>query len=774
MIQQIVISTSVIFILGLSLYLIFKKRSDQCLKLKLLLIKIPKKEEGEKPDLAAEINLSEQLLATLSALEEPFVFEMAVHSTGEPIHFYLAVSRNSLEFATRQVQGIFHEAQVEEVSDYTIFEKESKSAGAYLSLGEREILPLQTYLEAKADTFAPILSTFSKLKGEGEGACLQLVFRPAPKQLVKIVSGSIDRLKKGEKFKDILKNSIFRPGLKEKEDGRAVIVDDEAVKLLQAKISRPLFSVNLRIVVGAESKEKAEDILTSMSGSFGQFAMPLRNSVKMIKPKNLKKFLVDYAFRRFDERLAVNLNTTEISGLFHLPTYSTNIPRILWLKTREAPPPQNLPSEGVIMGESVFRGERKTVRMKDDDRRRHLYVIGQTGTGKSKLQQNMIVQDMRNGKGLCVIDPHGDLIDDVLGLVPLERIDDVIVFNPADTTRPVGLNMLEYNLANPEEKTFIVNEMQSIFNRLFVGSAESLGPQFQQYMRNTLLLLMEDAKNEACTLMEISRVFTDEAFRKRKLARITNPAVLDFWQKEATKTSGEQSLANFTPYITSKFGNFTANDYIRPIIGQTKSAFNFRKVMDEGKILLVNLAKGKIGDINAGLLGMVITGRLLMAALSRVDIVEAEKRRDFYFYIDEFQNFTTDSIAIILSEARKYRLSLILAHQFIGQLTDEIRKAVFGNVGSMAVFRIGVPDQEVLVKSFAPEFSERDLLNIDNQNALAKLLIDGQPSKPFNFKTFQFEKGSAEVREKLKELSRLTYGRDLEDVEREIFDRLRS
>jgi hypothetical protein len=356
-----------------------------------------------------------------------------------------------------------------------------------------------------------------------------------------------------------------------------------------------------------------------------------------------------------------------------------------------------------------------------------------------------------------------------LTLVPKNRLKDVLVFDPGDILRPLGLNMLEYEPARPEEKTFIVNEMQSIFNKLF--TAETMGPMFEQYMRNSLLLLMDDI-SEPATLMEVPRIFTDAEFRKRKLSRATNPAVIDFWEKEAVKVGGEASLANMTPYITSKFNNFIANDYVRPIIGQPKSAFNFRKIMDEGKILLVNLSKGKIGDINSGLLGMVIVGRLLMAALSRVDIPQ-EQRRDFYLYIDEFQNFTTESIAAILSEARKYRLNLTIAHQFIGQLTEKIRDAVFGNVGSIIAFRVGADDAEFLVKQFEPVFTENDLINIDNFNAYVKLLIHGQTSKPFNIKTLPTKAGDANLKEKLKEYSRLTYGRERQGVETEILKRLR-
>ena len=778
-----VIGVSLVLVIALVVYKFWHKRYVRSLDLRLLLIKVSKNElqpgEGvSKERLFAEINLSEQLFSALSSLDKPFALEVSVHHASEDISFYAAVPRASLDFVARQIQGIFPDSEVREVDDYTIFGPGIQSAAAYLMLKQHYALPLRTYREAEADTFAPLVSTLSKLDELGEGASIQFVVRPQSSENVKrIVMDSIGRLKKGDKLSEVLRTALFKAkDIKKvlfatgKSGGSDKSVDEEAIAALQSKIAKPLFAVNARVVASAQTKDRAEDVVLAVAGAFSQFTAPLRNQLAVIRPKNPKDVAYAYSFREFDTDHAMILNIEELASIFHLPTLTTDVPRIQWVKTHEAPPPQNLPESGVVLGESIFRGDARTVRMTDEDRRRHLYIIGQTGTGKSYLMLNTIHQDMKNGKGLCVIDPHGELVNKVLERVPRERIDDVIVFDPSDVTRPLGINMLEFNQDRPEEKTFIVNEIQSIFNRLF--SEESMGPQFQQYMRYALLLLMEDSKNEPATLMEVSRIFTDAEFRKRKLARIANPAVIDFWEKEASKTSGEQGLANMTPYITSKFGQFVANDYMRPIIGQTKSAFNFRDVMDGSKILLVNLSKGKIGDINSSLLGMIITGRLLLAALSRVDMEEAD-RKDFYLYIDEFQNYTTDSIATIPSEARKYRLDLTLAHQFIDQLTDEIRTAVFGNVGSLVSFRVGVSDTELLTKQFGPEFNEKDLISIENQHAFAKMLIKGQPARPFNMKTMNAEKGSIEVREKLKELSRLTYGRDIGDIDREILERLR-
>jgi hypothetical protein len=329
----------------------------------------------------------------------------------------------------------------------------------------------------------------------------------------------------------------------------------------------------------------------------------------------------------------------------------------------------------------------------------------------------------------------------------------------------MGLNMLEYDPRYPEQKTFIVNELLGIFNKLFDMKVAG-GPMFEQYFRNAAMLVMEDPQS-GNTLFEVARVLADKTFREHKLSRCNNPIVQSFWREVAEKAGGEASLQNMVPYITSKFDNFLSNDIMRPIIGQEKSSFNFRQVMDQGKILLINLSKGRLGDLNSNLIGLIIVGKLLMASLSRVDMPE-EQRKDFYLYIDEFQNVTTESIATILSEARKYKLNLTIAHQFIGQLDENIKKAVFGNVGSMTSFRVGPEDAEFLEKQFAPVFNSYDLINIDNYNACLKLLIDGQTSRPFSIQTLPFQKGSPLFAEEIAKLSSFKYGRPKEEVEEEI------
>lgn len=766
-----------------------KRKLNDLLNLSLFLIKVPKEESvaqgGKERDFRVEINKFEQLLSNFASFKKPFVFEVAVPHIGEEIHFYMAAPKIMSEVAAKQVQGLWNGASVEPArSDYNIFNPEGAVAAAYITQKDNQVLPIRTYRELESDSFSSIVGGFSKMNAVGEGAALQILARPATSHFQKRVHEYVEKLKKGEPWEKLFGRGFgmtlseigdaFSPAKLEEEKEKSKLnrsVDEEGVKALEGKISKPVFQVNVRILASGATPFQANDILEGLASGFSQFGAPKRNSFKISKPRNQKSLVYNFSFRNFDPSQAMFLNTEEVASFYHMPGSSTDTPKVKWLKSKESAPPSNLAASGVMIGKSSFRGEYDSIYITEEDRRRHVYIIGQTGTGKSTLMTNMIIEDIQAGKGVAMIDPHGDLVEEVLGHVPANRLGDVIYFDPGDLDRPLGLNMLEYNFNRPEEKTFIVNEMQSIFNRLF--SQETMGPMFEQYMRNALLLLMEDMPNEPATLIEVPRVFTDTEYRKRKLTRIHNPVVIDFWEKEAIKAGGEASLANMTPYITSKFNNFISNDYMRPIIGQANSAFNFRSVMDEGKILLINLSKGRIGDINAGLLGMVFTGKILIAALSRVDIPDASKRRDFNLYIDEFQNFTTDSIGTILSEARKYRLSLTMAHQFIAQLTEKIRDAVFGNVGSQVVFRVGVQDAEFLVKQFEPTFDRGDLVNIDNFNAYVKILINGETSKPFNIKTMPLEKGNGDLAYRLKEYSRLKFGKDRHEVEPEIYRRLR-
>jgi len=716
-----------------------------------------------------EIGAMEQLLTSLSKIkisqsfftnlfyDTPCVsFEIANPSNSEEIFFYVAIPKKFRGTIEKQIHSYFPNAAIEKISDYTIFSPGSYTSSAVLELKNKYALPIRTYNGMNIDPLNEISNSLSKFKTEQEGAAIQLVIAPAKKGWQTLGKTIAHKMQQGKRLKDVHTDSILlkmgsdigkgagdfvntmissgktnSSQFEQKEVVQLTPEEQELIKLIEGKSSKAGFMVNIRLLSSADSQERADEILSQIENSFSQFENYGINFFKVKRRTRSKNVSFDYIFRNFNEENSIILNTEEISSIFHFPISTTETPKIKWLKAGAAPPPINIPSEGILLGYNDYRGEKTPIRLSDSDRRRHLYAIGQTGVGKSHFLQAMAKQDVRNGKGVCFIDPHGDAIEDILTAVPKERADDVIIFNPADSERPLGLNMLEY--AKPEEKSFVINEMIGIFDKLY-DLKQTGGPMFEQYARNAMLLIMEHPESGS-TLMEIPKVLADEEFRKMKLSHCQNPVVRDFWLKEAEKAGGEAALANMVPYITSKLTTFISNDLMRPIIAQQKSALDFRKIMDEGKILLINLSKGRIGEINSHLLGMVIVGKILMAALSRADMPEGE-RKDFYLYIDEFQNVTTDSISQILSEARKYRLNLIIAHQFIGQLSEEISKAVFGNVGSMCAFRVGPEDADFLEKQFEPVFTASDLINVSNYSGFAKLLINNDTTKPFNIKTY--------------------------------------
>ncbi len=777
------VALAILFIAGLVLVNGFRSKGSiaRALNMSLFLITLPRETpmsgQGQQRSEKELISIMEQLLSSFTNLHskgwnkflygEPYIaLEMAVHHVGEEINFYISVPKTFEEIFEKQVHGFFPTAEIEKAKDFNVFNPDGISSASYFKLQENQILPIRTYQKMEADPLGSIVTAMSKLEKEGEGAAVQILIRPSYLKSTRVMAQKVAKeMQSGHKFSTAL-SLAKNPKKKETSDPnkpeppRVVTpFEEEIIKSIQNKAVKPLFDANIRIVVSADSQHRAEQLLNDLSSSFVQFGASEINSLKQIKIKSraLQNLLFKFSFRLFDNSQSVLLSSEEITSLFHFPLPTTLAPKIKYLKSKPAEPPVNLPQEGVILGKNIFRGVETPIRMTRNDRRRHLYILGQTGTGKSTLMENLIYQDILNGDGVAFIDPHGTAINNILGLIPKERVDDIIVFDPADTARPLGINMLEFDPNYPEQKTFIVNELLSIFQKLFL--AETMGPMFDQYFRNALLLLMDDYAKEMPTLVQVPRVLTDVDYRRDKLSRETNPIVKNFWELEAEKAGGEAALANMAPYITSKINGFIANDFLRPILSQTRSSFNFRDIMDQKKILLVNLSKGRIGDINANLLGMIIVGKLLMAALSRVDIKDEEQRHDFYLYVDEFQNFTTDSISTILAEARKYRLNLIIANQFIKQLNDKIKDAVFGNVGSMAVFRVGADDSEYLKNQFEPVFTPQDLLNIDNFNCYVKLLINNQTVKPFNIRISPRPKNNTDLAEKIREISRLRHGR---------------
>jgi hypothetical protein len=753
-------------------------------------------EEDKKKQLSELISGMEQfyagMLSVFSLKKNTgwFSVEIANKNGSDEVVFYVSVPTLRKELFEKQVLAIFPGTHVHEhKDDYNIFNEKGVSVASFAKLSKHVLYPLKSYEEFDVDPLNSILNGFSKIDKDGEGAAIQFIIGNREDGYAKECAKVIEKVRKGDKAEDALKEIDAGPGRvfakeamnifkgqkavdkeKEEKQKRAQAVDQTTVEEFTRKLKSPFVSVDVRIVASAATNEEAEGILSDLESSFNQFDNGHGNRLEWdrLKGNRLEDTLEQFSLRIFDDKQSVILNLEEITACMHFPVSNVNkaAPNLKQSKAGTAPAPLDLSKEGTLVGLNRHRGSECKVYISAEDRMRHFYVIGQTGTGKSFLLKNMIIQDIRDGYGCCFVDPHGSDVQHILANVPKERYEDVIYFDPASTERPMALNMLEYDVRSPEQKTFVVNEMFSIFQKLYGEVPESMGPIFEQYFRNATGLVVEDP-DSGCTLLDVSRVMSNKAFRDLKISKCKNPVIVQFWREIAEKAGGEASLANIVPYITSKFDVFLANEIMRPIIAQEKSSFNMRNVMDDKKILLVNLSKGRLGDINSHLIGLILVGKILMAALSRVDSF-GKNMPDFFLYLDEFQNITTDSIATILSEARKYRLSLTIAHQFIGQLDEKIKNAVFGNVGSLASFRVGTEDAEFLEKQFSPTFTENDIINLDNRNAYVRLLSNGRPTKPFNIETIALEKGDISQVDKLRELSALVFGRPRAEVEEEI------
>lgn len=731
------------------------------------------------------VGMMEQLFAGLRTIGKNdsanhFVIELAVADNSDDIIFYVAVPTKFTTLFEKQTLSLFPHAELTiRNHDYNIFVDKGTTIMAEARLKKHAIYPIRTADGFSSDPLAVILNAFSKIEREGGGAAVQFVIRHPQKKYRSTYEDIIKNVQKGMKASEAISRStiggeifasvtdfIFK---KEKKEDAVASVDTSKVEVFNRKIKTDLVETNIRVAVSAQSEHRAEQILTEIESTFNQFDLVDGNAFdfKRMKGNSLKQIQKAFSFREFTKSANMTLSLSELATLVHFPSNGINAsPQFKQSQSNTAAAPNDMPTSGTIIGINKHRNSEKEIFMSEVDRMRHLYVIGQTGTGKSKFLTNLIIQDIQSGNGVCMIDPHGTDIEDVLGAIPPERVNDVIYFDPANLEHVVGLNMLEYDENKPEQKTFVVNELFSIFQKLYGANPESMGPMFEQYFRNATLLVMEDPASGS-TLMDISRVMVDSAFRSYKLSKATNPVVIQFWRDIATKAGGEASLENIVPYIVSKFDVFTANDYMRPIIGQQKSAFNFRKIMDEKKILLVNLSKGRLGEINANLIGMIFVGKILMAALSRVDD-PTKSFAPFYLHIDEFQNVSTPAIASILSEARKYKLSLTVAHQFIAQLDENIRDAVFGNVGSMAAFRVGSEDAKFLEQQFSPVFEAKDLMNVPNYNALVRVLANGVPTKPFSIATLPPIKSDLTRLAEIIDISIKRFGRPRAEVEAEI------
>jgi type IV secretory pathway TraG/TraD family ATPase VirD4 len=508
--------------------------------------------------------------------------------------------------------------------------------------------------------------------------------------------------------------------------------------------------------------------LNNIVGAFAQFSSSNNNFHRMtIFFKHL--FMIDFIYRYmpFFKRGTMILNSEELATIFHFPNKTVETHHIRWLNAKTAPAPSEIPNSGLRIGKSVYRGQEREIYMSADDRRRHMYIIGKTGTGKSEFLKEMILQDIEQGRGVCAIDPHGEFVEDLLQLMPPERAEDVVYFNPSDLERPMGMNMMECD--TEEQQHFVVNSIISLMYKLYDPHKTGIiGPRFEHAIRNAMLTIMT---KKGSTFIELVRILTDPKYVDEMLPYVKDPIVRRYWTDQIAQTA-DFHKSEVLDYIVSKFGKFITNKTMRNIIGQSESAFNMRQIMDEQKIFLANLSKGILGEEDAKFLGLILVPKVLTAAMSRQNMA-MDQRKDFYLYVDEFQNYATEDFAVILSEARKYRLNLIVANQFISQIDEDVKNAVFGNVGTIVSFRLGVPDANFLQHEFSPVFNDHDLANIKKFHVYIKTIVKNEPVPPFSMsllKDMDAVKARMNPRlaEMIKQLSRLKYGKDREEIEAEM------
>jgi type IV secretory pathway TraG/TraD family ATPase VirD4 len=739
----------------------YRNREKESLEYKVLMIAVPRDNE-------IKIDAAEQLFSSLHSIHhggfwsflkpsEHISFEIVARR--EDIRFYVAVPHKLKDLVEKQINGAYPGADIKETEEYNIFSQNGKVAFASLVLKNADYMPMRVFRDLPTDPLSSLTSVLAKMQGE-EGAAIQILVQPA-----------------GHKWAS--NGHHFISGTKKNEanpEKASFSVDPKTLEAVEQKVMKPGFNAVVRIVISSDSKESAKMHLDNLLASFGQFSSDQNHFTKVKMPFLKHFFMRDFIYRYFPVvsppfwKQQCVLNSEELATIYHLPNKSVETAHIFWLNAKRAPAPAQIPESGLFLGTSRYRGVERKIYLGEDDRRRHMYIIGKTGVGKSQLLEECVIQDIKSGKGVAVVDPHGDLIEGILNRMPPDRAEDVIYFDPSDSERPMGINMLAAK--TEDQKHFVCTAIVGLMYKLYDPQKTGIiGPRFEHAVRNAMLTVMVDPNN---TFVEVVRVLTDAAFVQELLPKLTDPIVRRYWTDQIAQTS-DFHKSEVLDYIVSKFGRFVTNKLMRNIIGQSQSAFDFRRVMDDGKILLINLAKGKIGEENSNFLGLILVPRLLLSAMSRQDMPE-DQRRDFYLYVDEFQNFATPDFAQILSEARKYRLNLIVANQFIGQMDEEVKNAVFGNVGTLISFRVGVTDANYLQHEFSPTFNEIDLINIDKYNAYVKTCVHNEPVKPFSMDlTKDMSKVKNEKHPKIGEaiiqLSRLKYGRSKELVEAEVAER---
>lgn len=754
----ILIFSFLLFFLGYVGFIVFRYRDREKRSINSVYLQVSVTRSNE-----VKTDAMEQLFGSLSSIKkggwkQKFSVQPAIAfeiiAKEEDIKFYVWTPSEYKDLIEKQIHGAYPDAEIVEVDEVNIFDTEGKVAYKSFQLSKSNYYPLKTFKDLPTDIMAPLTSALAKM-GKGEAVAIQILISPAEVPWQKDGGKFISDTKKQESSSESAKYSV----------------SGKTLEAVEGKISKPGFETSIRLVAVAPIKETAKQHIDNISSALSQTSSEM-NNLSGRKIYNKTSFMQDFIYRyqpmfNFYKNHVSVLNSEELATLFHFPNRQITTPHIHWLHSKTAPAPAEVPEEGLYLGKSVYRGVERKICLGDDDRRRHMYIIGATGTGKTELLKDMIMQDINNGKGICFMDPHGDAVEDILRLIPPERAEDVVYFRPSDTDRPMGLNLLEANTEDQKHfvATSVINMMYKLFDPYKTGI---VGPRFEHAVRNAMLTVMSE---KGSTFIEVMRALTDARFVQELLPKVDDPIIRRYWTDQIAQTS-DFHKSEVLDYITSKFGRFVTNKMIRNIIGQSTSSFSFRDVMDNGKILLINLAKGELSEENSNFLGLILVPRILMAAMSRTDTPE-DQRRDFYLYVDEFQNFATPDFAVILSEARKYKLNLVVANQFIGQMEEEVKNAVFGNVGTKVAFRVGVTDANYLQHEFSPIFGEDDLLNVERFHAYVKTIVHNQPMTPFSLDTTKDiskinNMKDERVAEVIREMSRLKYGRDLRLVDAEI------
>ncbi len=714
-------------------------------------------------------------------------FEVVAHEG--LVHYYVVVPVVMIDMITQAVASAYPAARLEEVEERNIFSpagRMSGTIGGEFTLRKNFAYPIATFQDTKRDAARALLNALSAAKREnGDGVGVQFLIRPAHQGWDKSAIGVAENIRKEKGNKSGgagamlnmkgMMEALWKPPESSKdatkpEEKQLSTLEQGIIESIENKTRYPGYEVLIRVVASSNTAGQSQKLMNGVVSAFSLFDSTSSNGFKFAVTKNIEEFVTAYIFRFFPQELNQNiLNSVEMATIFHLPDQGS-IPtsQVQRQAAKQVDGPTEIMDEGFLLGTNEFRGTKKPIRLGQNDRRRHTYIIGQTGTGKSGLLENLAYQDMMDGKGFAFIDPHGDSAESLLGMVPKERVEDVIYFSPGDMEMPIGLNLFEFE--NQDQRDFLIQESISMLYKLYdPGHTGIIGPRYEHWFRNAALTIMSDPNGS--TFIDVPQVFNDQSFTDEKLKYVTDRTVLDFWNKEMAQTS-EANKSEVLGWFVSKFGAFLSNEMMRNIMGQTKSGFNLREIMDNKKILLVNLSKGRLGDLNSQLLGMIFVMKFQAAAMGRADIPEAE-RVDFSLYVDEFQNFATESFASILSEARKYRLSLILANQFMTQLTDQIREAILGNIGTVISGRIGITDAEILVKKFSPTFDAEDLTKLPNFQTIASVMINNVPSAAFSMSLLPpLGQSNPQLRDAIKKLSSAKYGRPRAEVDREIFARL--